>query len=50
MHAYVDPDGLHTDVAPEHPAPQPEQFVAVPKLVEHPVPVVPQSANPAAHE
>jgi len=49
VHAYVDPDGLHTGVAPEQPAPQPAQFVEVPRLVLQPVPVVPQSANPAAH-
>jgi len=49
VQAYVDPEVLHTGVAPEHPAPQPEQFVELPRLVLQPVPVLPQSANPAAH-
>jgi hypothetical protein len=50
VHVYVEPEGLHTGVAPEQPAPHAEQFVALPRAVLHPVPVFPQSANPAAHE
>jgi hypothetical protein len=49
VHANVAPEALQTGVAPEHPIPQLGQFVVVPSGVEHPVPVLPQSANPAAH-
>jgi hypothetical protein len=49
VHANVAPDALQTDVAPEQPAPQLAQFDVVPRAVAQPVPVLPQSANPAAH-
>ncbi len=49
VHANVAPDGLQTDVEPEQAAPQLAQFDVVPRAVAQPVPVLPQSANPAAH-
>ena len=49
VHEYVDPEGPHTGVPPEQPAPHAEQFVAVPRLVAQPAPALAQSANPAAH-
>lgn len=49
-HAYCpEPPATQTGVAPLHVDPHAPQFELAPRLVVQPVPVLPQSAKPAAH-